>query len=317
MRALITGISGQDGAYLAQHLLAHHYQVVGTSRDAAVASFSALAQVGVESKVQIVSMAPTDFRSVLAALESIRPDEIYHLAGQTSVGLSFEQPVESFDSIARGTLNLLEAIRTLRLQCRFYNACSSECFGETLESGADEESLFRPRSPYGIAKAAAYWTVANYRDAYGLWACSGILFNHESPLRPSRFVTAKVAAAARNISLGSKQRLKLGNLEIERDWGWAPEYVEAMAAMLKLDTPVDLVIGTGRSASLKDLVAAMFAECGLNWEDHVDIDSSLARPSEIRRSRANPQKAYATIGWLPKSYWRDVARFLVSPALRG
>ena len=191
MKALIFGVGGQDGAYLAQHLLARGYEVVGTSRDAGVSGFGNLARLGIREQVRTASAAINDFRSVLQLLARVQPDEIYNLAGQTSVGLSFEQPVETLDSIAGGTLNILEALRFLDRPARFYNAASSECFGEAGAEPSTEETPFRPRSPYAVAKAAAFWEVANYREAYGLFACSGILFNHESPLRPERFRHAK------------------------------------------------------------------------------------------------------------------------------
>ena len=202
-KALICGVSGQDGAYLAQLLLNQCYEVWGTSRDAQMSSFRNLDWLGIKEQVKLVSMSLTDFRSVLQALTRSQPDEIYNLAGQTSVGLSFEQPVETLESVATGTLNLLEAIRFLGASIRFYNASSSECFGDTGGQAVDENTPFRPRSPYAVAKAAAFWEVANYREAYGLFACSGILFNHESPLRPERFVTQKIVASACRIAKGS------------------------------------------------------------------------------------------------------------------
>jgi GDPmannose 4,6-dehydratase len=234
--ALICGVSGQDGAWLAQLLVDRGYRVVGTSRDAAVASFSNLARLGIRERVEVKSAALTDFRSVIRVLLEVEPDEIYNLAGQTSVGLSFDQPAEALESIAFGTLNLLEAIRMLKRPVRFYNACSSECFGET-STPADERTPFRPHSPYGVAKAAAFWQVSSYREAYGIHASSGILFNHESPLRPERFVTQKVVAAACRIADGSGERLKLGDLAIRRDWGWAPEYAKRCGACSSSPSP--------------------------------------------------------------------------------
>jgi GDPmannose 4,6-dehydratase len=235
--ALICGISGQDGAYLAQLLLSKGYNVCGTSRDAQVSSFSNLVKLGIRDRVKLESVALNDFRSVLQVLTKIQPDEVYNLAGQTSVSLSFEQPVETLESIATGTLNLLESMRFFNKPIKFYNAGSSECFGDTNGEAATESTPFRPRSPYAVAKAAAFWEVANYREAYNLFACSGILFNHESPLRPERFVTQKIVSTACRIAAGSSEKLLLGNIEIERDWGWAPEYVEAMYLMLQQDEP--------------------------------------------------------------------------------
>ena len=217
--ALICGVSGQDGGYLARSLIGQGYTVVGTSRDAQVNSFANLDRLGIRDRVRLKSMSLTDFRSVLTVLAAVEPDEVYNLAGQSSVGLSFEQPVETLESISMGTLNLLEGIRFLGRPIRFYNAGSSECFGDTGDRPADERTAFRPRSPYAVAKAAAVWQVANYREAYGLFACSGLLFNHESPLRPERFVTQKVIRAACRIAGGSGEALVLGDLGIARDWG--------------------------------------------------------------------------------------------------
>jgi GDPmannose 4,6-dehydratase len=295
--ALICGISGQDGAYLAQLLLAKGYRVIGTARDAQMSSFANLNTLGLRSQVNVYSMAITDFRSVLQVVSQHEPDEIYNLAGQSSVGLSFDQPVETLESISVGTLNLLEVIRFLNRDIRFYNASSSECFGFTGEHAADENTPFRPRSPYAVAKAAAFWQVANYREAYGLFACSGILFNHESPLRPERFVTQKMVRAACRIAAGSTERLQLGNIHIQRDWGWAPEYVEAMWLMLQHPAPTDFVIATGTTCPLQAFVALAFANVGLSWENHVEIDPSLLRPTDILISRANPSRAADQLGW--------------------
>jgi GDPmannose 4,6-dehydratase len=257
-------------------------------------------------------MAMNDFRSVLQVLARVEPDEIYNLAGQSSVGLSFEQPVETLESVSVGTLNLLEGIRFLNRDIRFYNAGSSECFGETGEAPADETTAFRPRSPYAVAKAAAFWEVANYREAYGLFACSGILFNHESPLRPERFVTQKIVRAACRIAKGSDEPLKLGNLDIRRDWGWAPEYVEAMSAMLQHSEPDDFVIATGRTYPLAEFVAQTFACVGLDWQQYVDSDPNLLRPTDLRVSRANPARALERLGWQAKSDMPEVVRKMVA-----
>jgi len=299
-KALICGISGQDGAYLAQLLLDKGYQVTGTSRDAQITPFGNLQRLGIRGRVGVTSMVLTDFRSVLQTLAKTEPDEVYNLAGQSSVGLSFEQPVETLESIATGTLNLLEAIRFLGRPCRLYNAGSSECFGDTGGQPADETTAFRPRSPYAVAKSAAHWQVANYRDAYGLFACTGILFNHESPLRPERFVTRKIIAAAGRIARGSTETLRLGNLAIHRDWGWAPEYVDAMWRMLQQHQPEDVVIATGVTHSLEEFVAASFAACGLDWRNHVEQDPSLLRPTDIPYNAGNPAKAEALLGWRAK-----------------
>ncbi|MGD9583388.1 MAG: GDP-mannose 4,6-dehydratase [Lysobacterales bacterium] len=295
--ALICGISGQDGAYLARLLLGKGYRVVGTTRDAQMSSLANLDRLGIRDRVEVASMAINDFRSVLNVLARFQPQEVYNLAGQSSVGLSFEQPVETLDSISVGTLNLLEGIRFLDRSIRLYNAGSSECFGDTGERPADEATPFRPRSPYAVAKAAAFWEVANYREAYGLFACSGILFNHESPLRPERFVTQKIVRAACRIAAGSGERLRLGNLDIHRDWGYAPEYVEAMQRMLQQQQADDFVIATGMTQPLRAFVAAAFEAVGLDWQTHVDIDATLMRPTDLRYGCANPARAEQILGW--------------------
>ncbi|MDD2500270.1 MAG: GDP-mannose 4,6-dehydratase [Geobacter sp.] len=310
-RALITGISGQDGTWLARLLLDKGYEVYGTARDAQIASFSNLELMGLRGRVTLLSMAPNDFRSVLHAFSKAEPDEVYNLAGQSSVGLSFEQPVETLESISHSVLNLLEVIRFLQRPIRFYNAGSSECFGDTGGVPADEATPFHPRSPYAVAKSAAHWAVANYREAYNLFACTGILFNHESPLRPPRFVTRKIIATACRIAAGSRERLSLGNISIARDWGWAPEYVDAMWRMLQQAQPADYVIATGETNTLEQFVIETFSSLGLDWHDHVSTDPSLLRPSEIMVSRGNPAKACEQLGWQAQNFMRDAIRLMV------
>jgi GDPmannose 4,6-dehydratase len=310
-KALITGISGQDGAYLAQLLLRNGYAVCGTSRDAQMSSFRNLEILGIKESVQLESVALNDFRSVLQVLFKVEPDEIYNLAGQSSVALSFHQPMETQESVYLGTLNLLEAIRFSGKPIRLYNASSSECFGDLGGAAATEETPFRPRSPYAVAKSAAFWQVANYREAYGLFACSGLLFNHESPLRPERFVTKKIVRAAIQIASGKQKWVSLGNTSIERDWGWAPEYVEAMHRMLQGDRPEDFVIATGKSRSLEDFIAVAFEHVGLDWKEHVTIDKSLFRPTEIMIGRGDASKAGRVLGWRPRFQMEDVVRMMV------
>lgn len=309
-RALICGVSGQDGAYLARLLLNKGYTVYGSSRDAQMSLFNNLVRLGIRDRINLESVAVNDFRSVLQALVKIQPDEAYNLAGQSSVGLSFQQPVETLESISVGTLNFLEAIRFAGRPIRFYNAGSSECFGD-IDNVADESTPFAPRSPYAVAKSAAFWEVANYREAYGLFACSGILFNHESPLRPERFVTKKIVAAACRIAAGSQEKLHLGNIAIRRDWGWAPEYVEAMWLMLQQDKPEDYAIATGESHSLEEFVDTAFAAVNLNWRDHVVIDAGLLRPTDLAAGRGDPAKARAKLGWQASHRMRDVVRMMV------
>lgn len=297
-KALVCGVSGQDGAYLSELLLAKGYRVVGTSRDSATANVSGLKALGLLGRVELVSMVPNDFRSVLSTMVRHAPDEIYNLAGQSSVGLSFDQPVEAIESIAIATLNLLEAIRFVGRPIRLYNAGSSESFGETGFASADEDTPFRPRSPYAVAKACAHNLVANYRDAYGSFACTGILFNHESPLRPERFVTQKIVKTAFEIATHRRnEKLMLGNLDVHRDWGWAPEYVDAMWRMLQLDRPCDLVISTGRTVSLEHFVSRAFAYFDLDWRQHVAQDRALYRPSDLARVAGDPARAAEVLGW--------------------
>lgn len=311
LKALICGISGQDGSYLARFLLENGYEVHGTARDAQVSGFSNLHTLDIAQQVVLHSMALNDFRSVLQILSKVKPDEVYNLAGQSSVGLSFEQPVETLESISVGTLNLLEAIRFTGQPIKLYNAGSSECFGNTGEQSANEETPFRPRSPYAVAKATAFWEVANYREAYKLFACTGILFNHESPLRPERFVTQKIIKAACRIAAGSKEKLHLGNISIQRDWGWAPEYVKAMWLMLQQESPEDLVIATGETNSLQEFVAASFNHFNLDWQEFVVADPMLLRPSEMILSRANPLKALEKINWKAEFRMRDVVSMML------
>jgi GDPmannose 4,6-dehydratase len=309
--ALIIGVTGQVGAYLARFLLAKGYIVHGTSRDAALARLDGLSALRVHDRITLHSMSPADFQSIARVMENVEPDEIYNLSGQSSVGLSFSQPGETLTSIALGTLNLLEAIRQYRSKVRFYNAGSSECFGDTGLQAANEQVPFRPKSPYGVAKAAAISLVANYREAYGLFACSGILFNHESPLRPPRFVTRKITAAAARIANGSHERLVLGTLKVRRDWGWAPDYVEAMWKMIQCDEPDDFVIASGVSHSIEDFVAVAFAVAGLDWRDHVDHDPSLTRPSDIFQSVGDPAKAIRALDWRSNVQFGEIVARMV------
>jgi GDPmannose 4,6-dehydratase len=299
MKALICGINGQDGAYLAQLLLDKGYTVFGTSRDVIGSKFQNLINLNIKNNIELISMDISDFRSVLYVIDKYKPDEIYNLAGQTSVSLSFDQPVEAMESIGIAALNLLESIRFINPFIRLYNASSSECFGETGKIAASEKTAFRPRSPYGVAKATAHFLVQNYRESYGIFACSGVLFNHESPLRPQRFVTQKIVYAAARIAAGKQERLELGNLSISRDWGWAPDYVDAMWRMLQQQHAGDFVVATGKTISLEEFVDKSFSYFNLNWKNHVDVSKSLLRPSDISESYANPSKSMEILGWKP------------------
>ena len=314
-KALIIGISGQDGTYLAAHLLNNGYQVHGTSRDADLSGFYGLKKLGIHDKVFLHSMSLIDFRSVMQTVLQVQPDEIYNLSGQTSVGLSFLQPVETHESISIGTLNILEVLRFHKLSTKFYNAGSSECFGDTNEKPADENTPFKPRSPYAVAKSAAFWQVANYREAYNLFACSGILFNHESPLRPKRFVTKKIIETVVKISRGDKIKLTVGNTSIQRDWGWAPDYVEAMYSILQQDKPDDFVIATGKSTTLNKFIQTAFEYFNLNYTDFIEHDDTLTRPTDLAVSLGNPAKAKKMLNWHAKYFVDDVIKMMIEDEL--
>lgn len=314
-KALIIGISGQDGSYLAKLLLDEGYQVFGTSRDADLSSFNGLKRLGITDKVRLHSMSLIDFRSVMQTILQIEPDEIYNLAGQTSVGLSFLQPVETLESISIGSLNILEVLRFHKLPIKFYNACSSECFGETMGRAADEETPFKPRSPYAVAKSAAFWQVANYREAYNLFSCSGILFNHESPLRPSRFVTKKIINSACDISKGKQDKLILGNVSIYRDWGWAPEYVDAMHRILLQDKPDDYVIATGKSTSLEKFIDLTFRYFNLDYKEFLVIKNELIRPTDISVSLGDATKAKNILNWEPTVFVEEIIHRMIEDKL--
>jgi GDPmannose 4,6-dehydratase len=300
-RALICGVSGQDGAYLSKLLIEKGYVVVGTSRDASASSFDNLQQLGIRQAVETVSMSTADSANIMSTIRNAAPDEIYYLAGQSSVGLSFERPVETYESITMGVFRLLEAIRVLDRPIRFYNAGTSECFGDTgNEYAASETTPFRPRSPYAVAKSSAHQLIAFYRESYGLYACTGILFNHESPLRLERFVTQKIVRNAARIAQGCDDKLQLGNLDIYRDWGWAAEYVEAMWLMLQQNISDDFVIATGKTVSLEYFIYGVFDYFNLKWTDHVVNIPELVRPYDVRMSRADPSKAKSILGWSAK-----------------
>jgi GDPmannose 4,6-dehydratase len=310
--ALICGVTGQDGSYLAQLLLSKGYLLWGTSRDAQGSPLNNLRALGILDQVTMLSVVPEDFRSVFMAIRASAPDEIYFLAGQSSVGLSFDQPAETIQSVVIGTLNMLEACRMSDKAIRFYHAGSSECFGDTKGLPANERTPFNPRSPYAVAKASASWLVDNYREAYGLFACTGMLFNHESPLRPARFVTQKIIQAAKRIGKGSKETLMLGRLDISRDWGWAPEYVEAMWLMLQQEQPEDFVIATGKTYALEEFVKMAFAAVGLDWKEHVGQADEFMRPTDLLISSADPGKAKMKLGWQARTDMPQVVQKMIN-----
>ena len=312
-KVLICGIGGQDGSYLAKFLLEKGYEVWGTSRDAEGRKFGNLISLGVFEKVHILSVSLEDYHSVYSVVSNIKPDEIYYLAGQSSVGLSFDQPAETIQSMTLGVINFLNAIRALETSTKFYNAGSSECFGDSVELCSDENTCFKPRSPYGIAKLASHLLVKNYSESYSIFACTGVLFNHESVFRPERYVTQKIIQSVKRIATGEQDQLELGRLDISRDWGWAPEYVEAMWLMLQNKTPEDFVIASGETNTLEVFVMEVFNQLGLNWNNHVTIDEALFRPTDIKVSIANPTKAIEKLNWKAKYKMREVIEMMLKP----
>jgi GDPmannose 4,6-dehydratase len=315
-RILICGISGQDGTYLAKLLLERGYEVWGSSRDAEQTSFHNARQLGIYDSIRLVSLNLRDVGSVIGLLKRISPDQVYNLTGQSSVGLSFEQPIETFESIALGTLTLLEAIRLSDPGIRLYNAGSTECFGDTGDGVANETTRFNPRSPYAVAKASAYWTVANYREAYGMFACTGILSNHDSPLRPIRFVTRKIIHTVASLALGIDKRLSLGNVAIERDWGWAPEYVQAISMMLEQALPQDYIIATGQSHTLIEFVATAFNQIGKDWRAYVTLDEKFIRPDDILHNKVDPSRAKTRLGWKARNGMQEVISMMLEAEMK-
>ena len=315
--AVIFGISGQDGAFLAKLLLEKDYRVIGASRNIHTASFNNLDRLNIRDNIELVSSSLYDFRNVMSIMEDYQPDEVYNLAGQSSVARSFDEPFETFESISVATLNLLEVIRRLDMPVKLYNAGSGDCFGNIHGRPATEDTPFRPRSPYGVAKASSYWQTANYREAYDIFACTGILFNHESYLRPELFVTRKIVTAACRIAQGKSKKLLLGNISIERDWGWAPEYVTAMWMMLQQEKPDDYIIATGTTISLEEFIAAVFERLDLDWKKYVKTDDRFLRPTDIQTVCANPGKAEKKLNWKARVHGCDVARMMVDAELEN
>jgi GDPmannose 4,6-dehydratase len=314
--ALITGITGQDGAYLAELLLRKGYKVIGAYRRASTVNTARLDAVGVAEDVELVSFDLMDYGNIRRVIEVVAPDEVYNLAAQSFVGVSFEQPVATGEVTGIGVVRLLEAIRDLNPGIRCYQASTSEMFGRVQAVPQDEKTPFYPRSPYAAAKLYAHWSTVNYREAYNIHASSGILFNHESPLRGVEFVTRKVTRAAARIKYGLQSYLKLGNLDVKRDWGYAKEYVEAMWLMLQQCEPDDYVIATGESHSVQELVKATFEAVGLNWEDYVTTDPALLRPAEANFMLGNPSKAKEKLGWEAKTSFKELLSIMVEADLK-
>jgi len=315
-RALITGITGQDGSYLAEFLLGKGYQVHGVRRRTSAFSTGRIDHIyrdwhDRDARLFLHHGDVTDSATILKLIERVRPDEVYHLAAQSHAGVSFDMPEHTADVTGLGTVRVLDAIRTLRLPARFYQAGSSEMFGKVRESPQSEAAPFYPRSPYAIAKVFAHWSTVNYRESYGLFACNGIMFNHESPRRGETFVTRKVTRAVARIRAGLQDRLYLGNLTAKRDWGYAKEYVEAMWLMLQQEEPDDYVIATGETHSVCEFVELAFDCVGLDWRDHVEIDPKYYRPAEVDLLVGDASKARDRLGWAPKTIFQDLVRLMV------
>ena len=312
-RALITGITGQDGSYLAEFLLAKNYEVFGITRRSSTNSFDRIAHI--VDMITLLSGDLLDEHSLATAIREAQPDEIYNLAAQSFVPTSWSQPVLTAEFTAVGVTRLLEAMRAIKPDARFYQASSSEMFGKVLETPQKESTPFYPRSPYGVAKVYGHWITVNYRESYGLFACSGILFNHESPRRGLEFVTRKVTDAAARIKLGLSTELRLGNLDARRDWGFAGDYVEAMWLMLQQDEPDDFVVSTGETRSVQELVEAAFGAVGLEWHKHVVLDPKFIRPAEVDLLVGDPSKARAKLGWKPKVAFAELIKDMVDADL--
>jgi len=317
-RALITGVTGQDGAYLAELLLAKGYEVHGLKRRASSFNSERIDHLHHElddtrAGVRLHYGDLTDSLSLLRVIQQVKPDEIYNLAAQSHVAVSFEEPEYTANADGIGTLRVLEAMRSLGLgdRCRFYQASTSELYGLVRETPQRESTPFHPRSPYGVAKLYAYWITVNYREAYGMYACNGILFNHESERRGETFVSRKITRAATRIKMGLQEKLYLGNLDAVRDWGYAPEYVEAMWRMLQVDEPDDYVVATGTAHTVRDFVQVAFEHAGLDWEQHVRFDERYLRPSEVDALIGDPSKARDRLGWQPKVLAPELARIMV------
>ncbi len=312
-RAVITGITGQDGSYLAELLLAKGYSVHGMVRRSSTESFERIVHLG--DRVRLYQADLLDQSSLVSLLRSVRPAEVYNLAAQSFVPTSWLQPSLTGELTALGVTRMLEAVRLVDPEIRFYQASSSEMFGRAVETPQNESTPFYPRSPYGVAKVYGHWITVNYRESFGLFAVSGILFNHESPRRGREFVTRKISRTAARIKLGLDDELRLGNLDARRDWGYAPEYVDAMWRMLQRPAPEDYVVGTGRQHAVKEFVQIAFGHVGLDPEDFGRVDSELVRPADIDTLIADPRKARRDLSWEAKTSFGDLVRGMVEADL--
>ncbi|HET8769538.1 MAG TPA: GDP-mannose 4,6-dehydratase [Gemmatimonadaceae bacterium] len=311
--ALITGITGQDGSYLAELLLQKGYRVVGIVRRSSTTPYERIAHL--VDRVELISADLLDQTSLVDAMAEVRPDEIYNLAAQSFVATSWTQPVLTGEFTALGVTRMLEAMRRVVPKARFYQASSSEMFGQVVETPQRESTPFYPRSPYGVAKVYGHWITVNYRESFGIYAVSGILFNHESPRRGLEFVTRKVTDAVARIKLGRATEVRLGSLDARRDWGFAGDYVDAMWRMLQRDTPTDYVIGTGETWSVRQLCEEAFTHVGLDWKDHVRNDPKFNRPAEVELLVADPTRAKQELGWEPTVRFRELVHMMVDADL--
>jgi GDPmannose 4,6-dehydratase len=312
-RALITGITGQDGSYLAELLLDRGYEVYGFVRRVSAERADRLD--GVARRVRLLDGDLCDQTSLIDAMEEARPDEVYNLAAQSFVGASFNEPVHTGDVDALGVTRILEAMRRVRPFARFYQASSSEMFGRVAETPQRETTPFHPRSPYGAAKVYAYHMTVNYRESYGMHASNGILFNHESPRRGQEFVTRKISDGAARVALGMADVVRLGNLDAQRDWGFAGDYVDAMWRMLQRDEPGDYVVATGETHTVREFCAAAFERVGLDWERHVVVDAAFRRPADVDLLLGDPERARTELGWEPRVGFRELVGMMVDADL--
>jgi GDPmannose 4,6-dehydratase len=308
-KALITGITGQDGSYLAEFLLEKNYRVYGLVRRSSTINFERINHL--QDKVELIPGDLLDQSSLITALQKAEPDEVYNLAAQSFVPTSWSQPVLTGEFTALGVTRIIEAIRVVNPAIRFYQASSSEMFGMVEESPQNESTRFYPRSPYGVAKLYGHWITVNARESYGLFACSGILFNHESPRRGIEFVTRKVSYNVARIKLGLQDKLPMGNLDAERDWGFAGDYVRAMWLMLQQDVPDDYVIATGTAHSVKHLIELAFGHAGLDYRDHVEVAQDFLRPADVHHLRGDCAKAHQRFGWEPYTSFDQMIKMMV------
>ncbi len=309
--ALITGITGQDGAYLAKFLLEKDYQVFGTFRRLSTPNFWRLQSLDIFDRINLIPADLLDASSIIGALKISQPDEVYHLAAQSFVGASFEQPVGAGEITGLGVTRVMEAIREINPGIRLYQASTSELYGQGNTAPLSEQTPFRPSSPYASAKLYGYWITRIYREGYGIFACNGILFNHESPLRGMEFVTRKISNAAAKIALGLEKKLALGNIESKRDWGYAPEYVESMWLILQQEKPDDYVIATNESHTVKEFAEKAFAVAGLDWEKYVSVEERFLRPLDVNFLQGDYTKAKQKLGWAPKVKFNELVELMV------